>query len=86
MILGFDLKAWKPMKCQWRGEIPSSALFPGLQQSGMVSRARVWKGFEIETLSRAQDELLAALAGSSISLGACVLLHKEAFHPGYETR
>lgn len=38
----------------------------------------------MEPLRRAQDELLAAFAGSSGSLGACVLLHKEAFHPGYE--
>lgn len=74
------------MECQQRVAIPSFALLAWLQQSGTGSRAGDWKGFEIETLRRARDELLAAFAGSSTSLGACVLLHKEAFHPGYETR
>lgn len=74
------------MKCQRRGEITSSALSAGLPQSGTGSRARAGKGFGIETLRRAQDKLLAALAGSSRLLGACVLVHKEPFHPGYETR
>lgn len=32
-----------------------------------------------------QDKLLAELTGSSRLLGVCMLLHKEAFHPGYET-